>query len=442
MLRFLLFQNFRLVLTLDHWFKSRFTPAGLFVLAAWVMSGVLGIDTQRTLAYQLFALLTILIALAFLGRYLLRLQVSVQRQLPHAVTVEQPCCYRILIHNHTRHWQSELTLLETIKHHPPRFETFLHTQAPGEAQRNWFDRYVGYPRWRWLMRLGQGTEVPKQALAVLPPAPSTLEVTVTLTPLRRGYIHFTHLNVMVPEPLGLMNALYTLTCADKLLVLPKRYPLGEIPLLGSRKYHQGGVHLALSVGNSSELMSLREYRPGDSRRYIHWKSWAKLGQPVVKVFEDEFFVRHGLILDTYASPQSHFEAAVSVAASVVCSPRNQEVLLDLLFVGTQQYCFTTGRGLSQSTEFLEILACVQPSPQEDFSQLVTLVRAHLPLLSGCVCVLLTWDEMRQQLIDTLKAAKITFIALLVTELEFTLPTDIHRIHPHTLAADLMRLFPP
>ena len=93
---------------------------------------------------------------------------------------------------------------------------------------------------------------------------------------------------------------------------------------------------------------------------------AKAGKPIVKEFEDEFFVRHALVLDTFTGdPRNElFEEAVSVAASFACAVLNQESLLDLLFVESKAYCFTAGRGLSHTEQILEILAAVQPSGPE------------------------------------------------------------------------------
>ncbi len=79
----------------------------------------------------------------------------------------------------------------------------------------------------------------------------------------------------------------------------------------------------------------------------------------MKEFEDEFFVRHALVLDTFdEEPNSELlEEAVSVAASFACTALTQESLLDLLFVGNQSYCFTAGRGLGYADQMLEILGC-------------------------------------------------------------------------------------
>ena len=99
---------------------------------------------------------------------------------------------------------------------------------------------------------------------------------------------------------------------------------------------------------------------------------------IVREYEDEFFVRHALILDTFATPSNTaaFEEAVSVAASFACSLHTQDSLLDLMFIGTRAICFTTGRGVGYPEQALEILAGVEPCWDKPFEELTELVRQH------------------------------------------------------------------
>lgn len=415
MVRRLLFYNFRLIFALDRWVRRRFTQAGLLVLSGVIAAGVFGIDTRQTVAYQLFTLLFILLLLAYFSSYLFRIQLTARRILPKYVTVGETITYRIQLH--TAQAQTELSLFEEVKLNPPSFKDFLEAKEP--YKRNWFDNYVGYPRWVWLMSLSKGAHIPVTSLPYLL-AKQPTEVKVSLTPLRRGYIHLNGLTLACPDPFGLLNALYTYPLTDTLLVLPKRYPVNPIFLSGSRRYQPGGVQLAMSVGDSEEFVSLRDYRFGDPLRHIHWKSLAKLGKPVIKEFQDEFFVRHALILDTFATAENtnRFEAAVSVAASLVSSPRNHEVLLDLMLVGTQTYCFTGGRGLAQTEHFLEMLACVAICDQP-FEHLYPLVEAHSASLSSAICVLLDWDEARQRLVRLLNSKGISPLVLVVNDSSLT-----------------------
>ncbi|MDM8569955.1 DUF58 domain-containing protein, partial [Thiotrichales bacterium HSG1] len=226
-----------------------------------------------------------------------------------------------------------------------------------------------------------------------------------------------------------------------LLVLPRRYPINKVALVGNRKYQPGGVNLAISMGDAEEFVSLREYRPGDPLQHIHWKSWAKTGKPIVKEFQDEFFVRQALILDTFTdfNSQDLFETAVSVAASFTCSPRDHEVLLDLMFVGTQTYCFTSGRGLADN--LLEILACVEPCTDRKFNSLYPLVMEHSASLSSCICVLLSWDKERRNLVQMLRDAEIPFIAILITKLELQITDypEVNLVHIDNIGADLAKI---
>jgi uncharacterized protein (DUF58 family) len=196
------------------------------------------------------------------------------------------------------------------------------------------------------------------------------------------------------------------------------------------KYQAGGIALASHVGQSDEFVALRDYRHGDPLRHIHWRSWAKAGKPVVREFEDEFFVRHALVLDTFNDhPRTDvFEEAVSVAASFAYSVRTQESLLDLLFVGPESYCFTAGRGLARSDQMLEILASVQTCRDHRFLELQDLVLNHVTLVSGCICIFIAWDNERQKFVEKLVALGVPVLVLVI----------VPRAHRGTLDAGPLR----
>jgi uncharacterized protein (DUF58 family) len=173
---------------------------------------------------------------------------------------------------------------------------------------------------------------------------------------------------------------------------------------------------------------------------MHWKGFAKLGKPIVKEYQDEFFVRHALILDTFggADQAGMFEEAVSIAASLAYTIGNQDSLLDLMFVGPQAYCFTSGRGVGHIEQILEILASVQVCREKSFESLEHLVLAHARSLSGCVCVLLAWDESRQRLVRSLLTSQVPLRVLVLTRGEENLPPGVmeHEAdHFHVLPLD-------
>jgi uncharacterized protein (DUF58 family) len=228
-------------------------------------------------------------------------------------------------------------------------------------------------------------------------------------------IRFEGVAIGCPDPFGLFRTLSPIRLPQNLTVLPRRYPVPPLALPGTMKYQHGGMALASSVGESEEFVSLRDYRHGDPVRHIDWRSWARTGKPIVKEFEDEFYVRHALVLDTFADVDkaSQFEGAVSVAASFACTIKTQDSLLDLMFVGTKAYCCTAGRGLGDTDHLLEVLASVQLCADNSFDVLDQLVTEHMTGVSGCVCIFLQWDDRRRLLVQKLRAFGIPVLVLLM-----------------------------
>jgi uncharacterized protein (DUF58 family) len=392
-----------------HWAQRRFTRPGLAVLGALILAVLLAPDTDNNVTYQALPLLLFLLVVAVGLSRLSQTRFSATRLLPKLGTAGCPFNYRILVKNLSGKVQSSLTLLENLADPRPSFEDWMAVQRAEQKLLRSFQFSTRWPTNPFKLA------VVKEAAVPLAPPGQEVEVRVELTPLRRGILRFTGITLAQPDPLGLFRTLAAVPLPQTVLILPKRYLLPTIALPGTVKYQEGGVALATSVGQSEEYVALRDYRHGDPLRHIHWRSWARVGKPVVKEFEDEFFVRHALVLDTFTD-QRHsevFEEAVSVAASFACTLPTQESLLDLLFVGPQSYCFTAGRGVAHVEQMLEILASVRACNDEPFRALENLVLSHVEVVSGCICVLVAWDEERRSFVGKLRALGVPVQVLVI-----------------------------
>ena len=395
-----------------YWARRRFTLVGIAVLVALFVSGAVGVDIENTVTYQAFALLFALLLFSFLFSFRFRAKFSATRLLPRVGTAGQPMFYKIVVKNLTAENQLGLTVLEDLADPRPTFAEWL---AYNRAE----DRRVGQPfrvskrgrKQRNPFRLANVKEAEVPPLA----AHGEAEASGEIFPLRRGVLRLQGVTIARPDPFGLYRSFLKIPAPQTVLILPRRYALPSIALPGAMRYQEGGVALAANVGSSEEFVALRDYRHGDPLRHIHWRSWAKTGKPIVKEFEDEFFVRHALVLDTFdEEPNSEvLEEAVSVAASFACTILTQESLLDLLFVGNQSYCFTAGRGVAHADQMLEILASVKNCPDKPFVALENLVLNHVGVVSGCICVLQRWDDARQKFVEKLKAVGVPLLVLIV-----------------------------
>jgi hypothetical protein len=413
-MKYLLYKIYRFTYIFKKWRARRLTKFGRAVLAGLIVSAIVGLDTKQTVAYQAFTLLVSVLAVEMVSSLFFRFRFQATRTLPRFGSTGDPLEYRVIVQN--LRIQRGLWLFENFKVVCPDYKEYLAASEPRELKRNAFDRALGYYRWLWLVSRKQPATTEAVELPDLQPH-STTEVMVNVVPSRRGVIRLTGLTVARPGPLGLFNACKMLALPQSVVILPKRYNLPSLSLAGSRRYQSGGVALASSVGDSEEFVALRDYRSGDPLRRIHWKSWAKVGKPVVKEYQDEFFLRHALILDTFedASYSDTLEEAVSIAASLSCQIQTQESLLDLMFVGTEAYCFTSGRGLGGTDKILEILAGVVACRDKSFGFLTPVVAGRAAQLSSCICILLAWDEERKKLVEHLRGLDIPTLVLVIAD---------------------------
>jgi uncharacterized protein (DUF58 family) len=395
---------FSLVAASQRVIERRLTRAGMLVGSAMIGTAALGIDTNLTVAYRVFAFAAALLLVGWVATLLQRGRYSVERHLPRVVTAGEPFTYRVTVNNLANAPRDGLALIDDLADPRPALAEFRARIT-----------FPTYRAWRRLINERKACQVDEAALPEFAPR-GALDVTLRGAALRRGNQHFQGMTVARADPLGLVRGLCRLHAPANVLVLPRRYTLPPITLPGSRRYQPGGVALAASIGDSEEFVGLRDYRPGDPLQRIHWKSYARSGEPVVREYQDEYFERHALILDTFAGADraAAFEDAVSIASSLACTVNTQECLLDLMFVGAESYLYTAGRGQMTTGSLLEVLAGVQLCASKPFRTLQDTVTARRGMLTGSICILLAWDDARREFIRMLRTTGVPVLALLVT----------------------------
>lgn len=440
------YRNFRSYFRSKERWQRRFTRAGKFLLIALMVAAIVGVNTRQAVAYQITGFLFALIGIALLSARRFKPALRVQRDLPRYATVGVPFSYRLQLslaasapissglapaaspgakNGVDQPTASAIPAAATgpvqgiylfeVPHDPrPSFEQFCTVSEPGAAQRNWFDRNVGYYRWAWLVRLNAVARIDE---IVVPPLPidGTLHLTHRCTPHARGVLNLQGIAIARRDVFGLCRAYRIVPLPGSVLVLPRTYRLPRLDLPGT--LHAQPEHRVASNhhGDGEEIAGLREYRPGDALRDIHWKSFARLGTPVVKEYQAEYAERHALLLDTSGAPAGEaFEDAVALAASLVGDIGHGECLLDLLFVGNQTHCFTMGPGELQAEALLRVLAGVYACPGESLQPLLANIGSRRAELSGCVCLLLAWDEERSQMIAQLQKLGLPLLVWLVS----------------------------
>lgn len=189
---------------------------------------------------------------------------------------------------------------------------------------------------------------------------------------RRGRYRFRSMDLATRSPFGLFERRVTLADEDELIVYPT---IGHL----TRRWHivqreasetRRGQRHDRSM-QQQEYHGLRDYRPGDSPRWIHWRTSARLGIPMVKEFEQQHEQDLAVLIDPWqprskvtAEHREAVESAVKFAATLcyeTCRHAGRRLLLG--WTGPAPGVRQGPASVKLLHEFLEGLAVLRPTTE-------------------------------------------------------------------------------
>ena len=216
-------------------------------------------------------------------------------------------------------------------------------------------------------------------------------VEVPLIFAHRGVYTLGPAEVKVADPFGLLQFASKVWERTEVVVYPRVYELRGFPLRG------GNVEAGTTGSRGrrgEEFANLREYRRGDDRRHIHWKSLARTGELFVKEFSLQAPRRHTVALDLrregLRTRENEVEDAVSAAASVLTHLAREGLPFRLL--GTGSSGADTGIGSDEDSywEAMRLLATARADGVRHLGETVLGDRGGLG--EGVVLVSRTRDD--------------------------------------------------
>jgi uncharacterized protein (DUF58 family) len=272
-----------------------------------------------------------------------------------------------------------------------------------------------------------------------------LHWTVGLTCTRRGYYPFPSLSMTSGDPFGFYSRSAVMTPDDPVLVYPRLIPLGEIgiPCI----YPMGDERTESRLfPDPTRIIGVRDYRPQDPLRFIHWKASARQRKLQVKVFEAATTRKIALFVaaDSFETggnaPDNDFEFALSVAASMAHDAIGRKAAVGLfmnarLAASRQPAAIGPSGGHGSLMAILETLAKATPMPSGPFT---AFARSQIRTLSQGTTIMLVYSrppEALLALVDGFRQAGYSLIILQIggDDLE-TLPPQIPRYRIHRPAA--------
>ena len=221
----------------------------------------------------------------------------------------------------------------------------------------------------------------------------TVERTIRVRCRQRGRFEVDAVSLLVADPLRLYPRRRIQATGARLLVFPRIVPLEQV-----------GLRAGLAIGDlrgplivlpdPSRPTGVRDYRPGDSPRQIHWKASARRGSIQVKVLERTVRRDLALYLDVGGFDHSWlvyrealFERAVTAAASLASAAIERGGSVGLACGGADPIVLPGNSGLDQLRLILEALAVIGPTEGRPIESMLAATLWRQP--AGTTIVVLT-----------------------------------------------------
>ena len=315
-----------------------FSLTGLIYCAMMMFMGLAAVNTQANLLFGVFGLMigVLLVSVTLCRLVLMRLHVT--RALPESAVVGQRATVHYHFHNAKRFWPSlsvtvaELDGTEAFTVQPHAY--MLHA-APGMT-------------------------------AIVP---------IELIPKRRGLYRLGHYQISTSFPFGFIKRALVRRKEDAILVYPALGAVSPRLLALCRSAERSGTHRKPRRGGSDEFYGVKQFRPGENPRWIHWRRSARTGALVVKEMAQISPPSLLILVDTYASgtapeESAQIEKTIARAASLASRVLDSGMAVGLCVWADGWETIAPQRGKRHCRNILAALAELPANRRQTLDQLI------------------------------------------------------------------------
>lgn len=387
-----------------------------------IVSGSMAWDPSRLAMRSAFSLLVAALLSAILLNFLRApRKLLIARSLPDAFVEGELFDYSISVTNGGRWRSPPLACRDHGRIHFPTPSDWTGSSPPFNGELNSFDRWFGYPKWIWLVEMGQDVIGADVAIPSLAPG-QTVSIPMRGRAGKRGEREFLGFYCGLSDPLGLLNRLFPIHARQSILVWPAARPIQLSSDPGSRSLRSGQARDPRRIGNSEEFRSLREWRSGDSMKRIDWKATARMGSPIAREYAPEQNQRSALILDA-SDPDcdsSAFEAAIGFSAELIGAGRAGSP--DLFSIAPDSSVDLSALG-SQAAA-MRLLALAEPAEPASRQAWEDAIVGMASSLSSIILICPSWGPPQSSLAARLASTGISIRAILCSPATAEIPIGV------------------
>lgn len=266
----------------------------------------------------------------------------------------------------------------------------------------------------------------------------------------RGYFPIGPVTLRSADAFGFFQQREQIADIDRITVYPPIADLNHIIMPARHLFGDQQIHRPI-ITDPIRTIGIRDYRPEDSFRHIHWKATARAQRLQTKIFEPTTSIQFGIFLnlDTFERyweglDFERAEGAIITAATLASHAVEQGHMVGMYANGVvggsdQGLRIRPSRDTRQLEHMLTGLAKLSPIASLDYPAIVRAETSRFPIGSTVVLVTAIMTEKLRGVLESLLRANHRLVVVTVGEVD----VPIHaRIEVHMVDQDALSEYIP
>jgi len=262
---------------------------------------------------------------------------------------------------------------------------------------------------------------------------STLSLKYRCQCPRRGRYEIGPFSIYLFDPWGLFFFKKSFFLYSELYVYPRTFNIPKFPPLVKGTVPWFGIETSRVSGDEDEFYGIREYKPGDPIKRIHWLSTAKKNKLIVKQFQRQVFFRATIIFNLDKDKnfgegkESVAEYIIKIAASVAKYFIERNVSLELIAHIGEIAHIPFNKGPEHLEDIFRFLTIAQAESRISLNEVFQEFAPYIPNDSSLIVIMLDEDWEFLPAMLSLKARNISLIPLVLIASSFLYPSEKQKI---------------
>ncbi|MBU1998816.1 MAG: DUF58 domain-containing protein [Candidatus Omnitrophica bacterium] len=221
------------------------------------------------------------------------------------------------------------------------------------------------------------------------------------------------------DPLGLFFIKKTFNIYSEVHVYPKAFNILKFPSLSKGILPWFGIETTRISGDDDDFFGVREYKPGDPIKRIHWALSAKKNSLIVKQYQRQSFYRVTILFNL--SNENNFgygkesvaEYMIKIVASIAKYLLTRDVSVEVIAHAEEIVHLPFNRGMDHLEDIFRFLSIARPESKIGLGEVFESFSHRISDDSTLLTVLTDQDIVYLSQIISLSARNISFIPVIL-----------------------------